>query len=335
MDMVCPVCKKKAENQKGVLCPKCGFKYAFVPFFGNEKSLDYWRTEASRASERLNAKRRQRFSEADCLVLSNDEVAYVSEDAGRLITIEGTGSVDEVEHVKQYCRSERNRAFLFDDGTVEVRGDNTYRQCETGELTDVAFVLCGSKCTYTIGNDGIVSMSGAILNHEISEWESIKALACGSFHLLGLTANGKVKIAGDLLVEAITEKVSGWRNVREICAASDCSIALFEDGTLAFAGRDNDPRKGVENWTDIVSVKADNSFAYGLTNEGNILISGSCSSFLDMGRTKVTEWKDVIAIACSKSGIAAILGDGSLRIAGILSGDTGAMCKKWEEYIEV
>ena len=91
----------------------------------------------------------------------------------------------------------------------------------------------------------------------------------------------------------------------------------------------------MENWKDIVSVKADSSYAVGLTREGDVKLAGTCKPFLDMNRSSAANWKDVIAITCSRSSIAAIFADGSLKIVGNFSGDIDTICKQWKDKVKI
>jgi hypothetical protein len=112
-------------------------------------------------------------------------------------------------------------------------------------------------------------------------------------------------------------------------------VALFQDGTVGFAGRKDDPRNNVKDWKKIVSVSVDSSYVIGITEDGEIRLAGSCKSFLDMGRSSAKDWKNVVAVTCSRSGIAAILQDGTLKIAGNFSGDINEVCETWKKNVEI
>lgn len=331
MEMVCPVCDNKTNNLlDGVSCLNCGFEYAYVKLFSNKKSLDLWKMKISEKKNRIKTDRIERFSKKDCFVLSGDTVSFISDSGKTLSIFGGENTFEKIQNVKQYSRSERNHAILFEDGKIEVQGDNSYGQCEIGDVISAVSVLCGPNSTYVITETGNVMIFGVEIDEKIKTWKDITALACGSFHLLGLTKKKKVKIAGEMIEKSVLNKISGWENVKSICAATDCSIALFEDGSVSFAGRQNDPRSEAENWTDIMAIKADSSYAVGLTKDGTIKLAGSCKVYLDMGRSSAADWKNVVAITCSRSGIAAIFNDGTLKIVGNFSGDIEDICNEWK-----
>lgn len=337
MEMVCPVCAAKSSDlaMAEVSCTKCGFEYAYVDCFGGKKSLTLWRNKIEKKKAQLKLNKMELFSKTDCFILSSDTVAYVSTDEKRLSIFSSDGSVEEKQNVRQYSRSERNSAILLENGEIEAYGDNSYGQCNVQVTEPAASILCAPNCIYVIGESGQISISGAVIDAEIQSWRDISALSCGSFHLLGLTKDKKVRIAGEMIEKAVIEKVSSWKKVKSICAATDCSIALFDDGTVSFAGRKNDPRSEVENWKNIISVKADSSYAVGLTQEGNIQLAGTCKAYLDMERSTAAKWKNVIAITCSRSGIAAIFNDGSLKIVGNFSGDSEEIYKNWIDHVKI
>ena len=92
--------------------------------------------------------------------------------------------------------------------------------------------------------------------------------------ILGLTYDKTVKIAGDCIDDEIVKKVSNWKNVKSIATSTDCSLALFEDGTVSFAGRASDPRSHIEDWRNIVAINADSSYVIGITEDGGIKMAG-------------------------------------------------------------
>lgn len=336
-NMFCPVCGSKPHNPEppGVVCDKCGFEFAFIKYIADSKSKTIWENKIVEARDQLRIEKMTRYSQGDYFVLAGDSVAYISYAEKKLFFFDGDGAVEEKENVIQYSRSERNSAILFENGQLKAFGDNSYGQCNVQSLSDVSSVLCAPNCIYAVGKDGRVVIVGAVVDPEIKTWKDISTMTCGSFHVLGLTKSNKVRIAGEMIEQSVVDKVTSWENVKSICAATDCSIALFQDGTVSFAGRQNDPRREVESWKGIVSVKADSSYAVGLTKEGDIRLAGACKTYLDMGRSSAALWKNVLAVTCSRSGIAAILNNGALLIVGNFSGDIETVVKNWTEKVEI
>ena len=335
VDMKCPICKTSLPmgGLPSISCKQCSFNYAFVRYFAGNGSQILFQEKLKEAKHKYLLSMIERHSNTNRFTLTGDSVAYISEKKSVLGIIKGNGSIENISDVKQYSASERNSAILYKNGRIKVTGDNSYGQCAVQELKDISFILCAPNCIYAVNKAGEVSIVGAIIDHNIRKWRKIKSLVCGSYHVLGLTTDNTVKIAGDMLDDGVIETVLKWKNVKSVAAATDCSVALFQDGTVGFAGRKSDLRKEVETWKNIVSVDVDSSYAIGITEEGRVKMAGSCKAFLDMGRASVKNLDNVIAVSCSRSGIAVILNDGTLKITGNISGDADDICTLWKKHI--
>jgi alpha-tubulin suppressor-like RCC1 family protein len=323
------------EGLNAISCEKCNFEYAFIRYFAGDQSRRLFQEKLKTAKHNYLLSVIEHNSDTNRFTLMGDSVAFVSEKDKTLSIIKGDRSIEKSSGILQCSASERNRAILHDDGKISVEGDNSYGQCDTQELKDIEYVLCAPNCVYAVNKAGDVAVVGAVLDHDLKKWKNIKTLACGSYHVLGLTKDNTVKIAGDMIDNSVIETVSGWKNVKSVAAATDCAVALFQDGTVGFAGRKDDPRNNVKDWKKIVSVSVDSSYVIGITEDGEIRLAGSCKSFLDMGRSSAKDWKNVVAVTCSRSGIAAILQDGTLKIAGNFSGDINEVCETWKKNVEI
>lgn len=336
VDMNCPICKTAIpiDGLNVVTCGKCNFEYAFIRYMSGDNSRKLFQEKINTAKRKYSLSLIERNNNPNRFTLTGDSVAYISADKNTLSIIKDN-NIEQISGVMQYSASERNAAILYADGKVSVQGDNSYGQCGTDELKGIVCVLCAPNCVYAVNKEGHVSVVGAVIDEKIKKWNNIKTLACGSFHVLGLSKDCTVMIAGDMLDNNMIETVSNWKNVKSIAAATDCGVALFKDGTVGFAGRKNDSRNEVESWKKIVSVSVDSSYVIGITEEGDIKLAGSCKAFLDMGRSAAKDWKNIIAVTCSRSGIAAITEDGSLKIAGNFSGNIDEVCDAWAENVEI
>lgn len=337
VDKICPICKSvmPIDGLNVISCGKCNFEYAFIRYLAGDESRIIFQKKAETARSNYLLSIIEQNNAPNRFTLTGDSVAYISENRKTLSIIKGDGNIERIHGVLQYSASERNTAILYDDGKISVEGDNSYGQCNVKNLRDVVYISCAPNCIYVVDKMGNVSIIGAVIDNNIKKWKKIKALACGSFHVLGLTKDNTVVIAGDMLDNNMIETVSKWKNVKSIAAATDCGVALFQDGTVGFAGRNNDSRKEIESWKNIVSVSVDSSYVIGITKDRGIKLAGSCKAFLDMGRSSAKEWKNVIAVTCSRSGIAAITEDGILKIAGNFSGNIDKVCDVWAEHVKI
>lgn len=333
---VCPVCKSKRneDNFSKISCDECHFEYAFIRYTAGKKSLQVLRDKIKLEKEKYKITRIEKYSVGNSFVLTGDTVAFISTGNNVLHIINGDGDHESTNNVAQYSANDRNRVILYCDGTIKVTGDNTYGQCNSNGLEKISFVRVAPNCVYTINENGYVKIIGKELSPNIREWKDIKFIACGSYHILGLTYDKTVKIAGDCIDDEIVKKVSNWKNVKSIATSTDCSLALFEDGTVSFAGRASDPRSHIEDWRNIVAINADSSYVIGITEDGGIKMAGDCKKYLDMGRSSAKTWSNIVAVTCSSSGIAGINDEGKLFVVGNFSGDFDSITKTWEENIE-
>ncbi len=329
----CPVCGSGlADPDKiKVTCRKCGFENVYASMFASEISKQMWEKNIRTAKSNYRQKLMMDLSETESLKVSGNKVAFLSPYSGLLTMIDGFNEITRFENVRHFDCNERNEIVLYNDGKVKANGDNDFGQCNI-KITDEAIkVLAAPDCSYLLCKDGTVHAYGAIVNPEIRNWTSIKKLACGSFHVLGLTKNGEVKIAGELIDDKIVEEVFSWRGVKDIAAATDCSLALFNNGQVVFVGRENDRRKEAENWSDIVSIKVDSTYAVGLTGNGEIKLAGKYDEMFDMNRSSSAKWKNILAISCSRSGICAVDESGEIHLAGNFSFDIDKIKDLWEK----
>ena len=130
------------------------------------------------------------------------------------------------------------------------------------------------------------------------------------------------------------EAIASWQNVTQLTAARDCAAALHQDGTVSFAGKPNDPRKEAEQWQNILSVACDSAYVYGLTQDGKLLLAGSCKAFLDKGRAEAAQWTDLMELACNTAGVGAVDAAGQLHFAGTMTGDVERVLSVWRENLK-
>ncbi|MBR6514357.1 MAG: TIR domain-containing protein [Clostridia bacterium] len=113
------------------------------------------------------------------------------------------------------------------------------------------------------------------------------------------------------------KKKIGVRGV--LCAGACHLVGLQNDGTVKVAGNNNSPECDVSEWTDIISVDANNSFmTAGITSEGKVLLVGDVfakdkyKGLFDI----VSEWRNVTAVSVGYNHIVGLLSDGSVVAAG-------------------
>lgn len=332
---VCPVCgrEKGAVSLSEYDCGHCGFQNAYLQSFAGAESLAQWQKAVQAAKTAWQAKQRAEHAGGHRLTVGNHAVALLVPQERTLYLASTNGRLQVEQNVVQFSASERNDAVVYADGTVKVVGeDNSYGQRDTDQWRDIQFALAAPNCTYGVTKTGTVLVQGAPADPAVRQWTDIQTLSCGTRHVVGLTTNGTVRVAGTLPAGA-GEAVAAWRNVTYLTAARDCVAALHQDGTVSFAGKPNDPRKAAEQWQNILSVACDSAYVYGLTQDGRLLMAGSCKAFLDKGRSGAAQWTELMELSCNAAGVGAVDAAGRLHFAGTMTGDVEQMLRVWEEHI--
>ena len=327
----CPVCGKTKETDT-YSCNRCGFPLAFVTQFSDKESYDLWSEQVKEKKQKLTNKKRRNlaarfWAAGGCTAYLQDQQLYL---------VHSNGDFQKEEGVQAFSSSERNYALLYTDGSVKMFGeDNGYGQKNTNNWRDMTNVLAAPNCTYGITVFGEVVAAGSA-RQDVLAWKNMKRLCAGKHSMIGLDNDGTVR-AGSC-EPAVQEQLSKWPKITEIAVSGDCIAGVKEDGSVCFCGKENDTRREVENWKDIVVLTADNAFFYGLTAAGEVKAAGSCAAFLDRGRSQVSQWSEqnqILALAGSPSGsIAALTETGDLLVAGSFKGDLDKIRECWKEHIK-
>lgn len=333
---VCPVCgrPKGAVSLSEYDCAHCGFQNAYLQSFAGEESRAQWHRTVQDAQAAWRGKQRAELARAHRLTVGSHGVALWVPQENALYLALANGQLQVEQQAVQYSATERNSAVRYANGTVKVLGeDNSYGQKDTNPWRDIRFVLAAPNCTYGVTKTGAVLAQGVPVDPTVREWTDMQSLACGTRHVVGLTTGGTVRLAG-ILPAGAAEAIASWQNVTQLTAARDCAAALHQDGTVSFAGKPNDPRKEAEQWQNILSVACDSAYVYGLTQDGNLLLAGSCKAFLDKGRSEAAQWTDLMELACNTAGVGAVDAAGQLHFAGTMTGDVERVLSVWRENLK-
>lgn len=330
-NMTCPVCGH-ARAGEGLRCPNCQFPQAFVTCFAGERSHGFWERKVRAARRAWSDRRLPLLSAPGAFTLDWKEASFLDTERHVLTRFRAGGEPVRMEQVRQYSPGSHHAVLLHTDGTVEARGDNDYGQCTVKDLKDIVFVAAGPQCTLAVEKNGRVHVRGACAcRTQVEGWEEIQAVACGSYHVVGLRRDGQVRFAGGPLAPAVFRSAPPVMTVPVISveAATDCALFLHKNGTVTFAGRAGDPRSGAGKWEDIQAVAADGQYAVGLTRDGRVLLAGERHTLLSAGRVQAEKWIDLAAIACGGSCIGGITRSGELRLAGDMP-NAAALQAAWE-----
>ena len=323
----CPVCGSDLSKQLGAelnACPRCRFPYAQVTQFADSSSLISWKQLVQNYRADLIQKLQNKCREERVFLLAGGSVVCkLMEERILALVRPDSLHIQTDPMVVQYSAAEnasRNEAYLLANGTVRSMGDNSYSQCNTSNMTGIKRLLATPACTYGITKNGGVVVSGQRMFPAVENWKNIRDLTAGTYHLAGLTTDGRVLVTGNMLNPDVVREMKSWRDVTSVVAAGDATLALRKDGSVVFAGKAGNPRRaGVRQWTQITDIALESVYAVGLTSAGKVLLAGeNRNEDLDMGRKDAANWTDIIAISCSRSGIGALGIDGTLHLVGNL-----------------
>lgn len=137
--------------------------------------------------------------------------------------------------------------------------------------------------------------------------ELAKTFSAGPYHSLWIRSDGTVAYRGS--TDDGRDKVSGWRDIVMVCAASH-SVGLRSDGTVYAAGKGD--RCNVSGWTDIVKIDGSDNSTVGLTSSGRVVAVGKT----DLGMIDVNGWRDMVDVAAGEKNTYGLCVDGTVRAVG-------------------
>ena len=173
-------------------------------------------------------------------------------------------------------------------------------------------IATGSYHTVGLKADGTVVAAGSN-NYgqcKVRGWTDIVSIAAGSDHTVGLKADGTVVAAGSN--DDGQCDVSDWTDIVSIAAGRNHTVGLKADGTVVATGKNDDRQCNVRGWTDIVSIAAGGAHTVGLKADGTVVAVGNN----DYRKCNVSDWTDIVSIAAGSSHTVGLKADGTVVAAG-------------------
>ncbi len=212
---------------------------------------------------------------------------------------------------------------LKSDGTVVAVGANPDGQCEVSDWTNIVAVSAG--CFYTVGlkSDGtVVSTEDYSFGHrDVSTWANIAAISAGNFHAVGLKSDGTVVAVGDNDYSQCN--VSDWDDIVAVSAGGHHTVGLKSDGTVVAVGENEDGQCDVSDWTDIVAVSAGDNHTVGLKSDGTVVAVGDNI----YGTCDVSGWTDIVAVSAGEEFTVGLKTDGTVVAVGTETNGLGTPYK--------
>jgi len=142
------------------------------------------------------------------------------------------------------------------------------------------------------------------------------AIATGSYHILGLKADGTVVAegAGSDFFSPQKRDTSSWRDITAVAASYGHSVGLRADGTAVAVGDDFRDQCQVGGWSGIVGVSAGWEHTLGLESSGTVVMAGdNLGPWTDID---VSGWTGIAEVASGRYHAAARRLDGTVVASG-------------------
>ena len=144
-------------------------------------------------------------------------------------------------------------------------------------------------------------------------------IAAGSYHTVGLKADGTVVTAGAIDPERASWDPNSktnygqcdtkeWKDIVSVAAGSYHTVGLKENGSVIAVGSNYKRQCDTSSWTDVIEIAAGNTFTLGRKANGTVLATGQDSH----GQINVDRWTDIIAIAAGGDHAVGLKSDGSI-----------------------
>ncbi len=195
-------------------------------------------------------------------------------------------------------RRAKETTMEADERTYQVRYTEAMRYCTR--------LICGDRMTACITADGHVLTS--INSTACKSWTHVRALACGTAHMLALFGNGRVAADGNDMEGCCA--VDDWRHIKAIAAGKYHSLGLTENGHVYFGGRNDKGQGDVAGWQNIRSLYAADDYTVGVTYSGQICIAGQPPfdpAIVD------DAWASPIEVVATATHMACLYADGRVR----------------------
>ncbi len=173
-------------------------------------------------------------------------------------------------------------------------------------------VSAGSFHTVGLKADGTVVAVGDNSNGQcdVSDWSDIVAISAGYYHIVGLKADGMVVAIGFNYYGQCD--VSNWSDIVAISAGSIHTVGLKADGTVVAVGDNNHGQCDVSDWNDIVAISAGEDHTVGLKADGTVVAVGANG----YGQCDVSDWNDIVAISAGSIHTVGLKADGTVVAVG-------------------
>lgn len=266
----------------------------------------------------------------------------------------GQCDVSDWRDVVSIATDQYQTVGLFSDGTVKMTG-RTFPIFEYdtsnwvnitaiaasgniyGLLPDGNWMKTGDDPDYNglFGNDQCVAITGGRgasflqadgtvqgqwyteRDDDISSWRNITKVAASRWHIVGLSADGRVQAIcyeyrddfeappNGLFNECA---VQNWRNIKDIAVSNVHTVGLCADGTLKATGYNQDGQCDVGRLKNVKAFAVSDYHTVALLSNGTVVAAGSSSG---SNRCNVRNWTNVAQVWAARDFTVARRHDGT------------------------
>lgn len=213
-------------------------------------------------------------------------------------------------------------------GFIAIKPDgSTYTSCLEEEYNESVLLeldswtnLVDIKCSYLgilgLKANGTVLYTGSEAKSKaVEKWENIVAIDIGYEYIYGLKSDGTV-LSLDY-EEKPVEKISNWKNIKQIkaarCDAGESFLALTEDGKIL----DSSEGEFVLTWSgencDVVSLESSGWLHVGLKSDGTVICAGIDKEVVE---DEIAGWRNITQLCPGDCSLFALTNSGEVLVAG-------------------
>ncbi len=160
----------------------------------------------------------------------------------------------EWNNIQKISNSLSHIVGLKEDGTVVSAGDNSTGQCETDSWSDIVDIATGDGFTAGLKKNGRVVLAVNDTRRNFV-WRDKK---------------GEIKEIDSFENAQLLKSVHLWKDVKKISADINHLVGLTEDGKVVVAGQNRYGQLNIGDWTDIVDIYATEMTTFALDKDGKI-----------------------------------------------------------------
>lgn len=219
---------------------------------------------------------------------------------------------------------------IKEDGTIDWVQLDSPEFVDLSTLKDIVFIDSDTHGFIAIDKNGKVFWEPQFYSYSsiVNTWENIVDVSIGFYHVVGLTSSGDVNVAyvdPHSTIDKSECDIYDWTDIKDIEAGVQVTIGLKSDGTVVAAGQNKWCECNVSNWTDIVSISAE-QHTVGLKSDGTVVATG----YNNDGQCNVSGWTDIVAIATNSSTTFGLKSDGTVVSAGGNKSGYGSETREWD-----